>query len=166
MRRARAERGQAATETMLVMSFLLLLIYGTITLCLFMTTKQMADLAAFGAARTTMVRGYDRVGLELFGLGAYLGIALPARSQVGWLSATQVLFWTQGWWTDRSRNTPGLLEVERPDPNGDWYLVVPYKVPYGLPIFSELPRGGILIEGRSPLVVQPAEFIWRPWDEQ
>lgn len=51
------EQGQAATETMLSMMFMLMMIFGSVQLCWWSANKYLANLAAFGAARTAMVGG-------------------------------------------------------------------------------------------------------------
>ncbi len=143
--RLRGESGQAMTETMLVLGFVMLMVMGTITLCLLMTTKQVADYAAFGAARTSLTHGFQQAGVSL--------------------SAAQVLYHTQKWWESSLKNRPGLLLIDRPEINGPRYVVVPFRVPYGLPIFNELPSGGLLILGRSRFVWQHEDLIWRPSDD-
>jgi hypothetical protein len=55
--RLRREQGQAATETMLSMMFMLMMIFGSVQLCWWSMNKYLANLAAFGAARTAMVGG-------------------------------------------------------------------------------------------------------------
>ncbi len=142
--RLRGESGQAMTETMLVLGFVMLMVMGTITLCLLMTTKQVADYAAFGAARTSLTHGSQQAGVSLI-----FDIPAEASAQTRWLSAAQVLYHTQKWWESSLKNRPGLLRIDRPEINGPQYVVVPFRVPYGLPIFNELPSGGLLILGRS-----------------
>lgn len=51
------QKGQAATETMLSMMFMLMMIFGSVQLCWWSANKYLANLAAFGAARTAMVGG-------------------------------------------------------------------------------------------------------------
>jgi hypothetical protein len=34
-------------------------------------------------------------------------------------------------------------------------VLVTYRVPFGLPIFNEVPSGGIPVEGFSPVIIQP-----------
>lgn len=55
--RLRRQQGQAATETMLSMMFMLMMIFGSVQLCWWSMNKYLANLAAFGAARTAMVGG-------------------------------------------------------------------------------------------------------------
>lgn len=131
------------TETLLVLSFLMLMMMGTITLCLFMTTKQVADYAAFGAARMSLTHGFEQAG-----------------AQTGWPSAAQVLHHTQAWWDSPLQNVPGPLSIE--ENNGRQYVLVPFYVPYGMPIFNEIPNGGLLVLGRSRIVHQPPDLIWKP----
>ncbi len=55
--RSRSVAGQAATETMLTMSFLMLLIFATVQLTWWSNFKYGANLGAFAAQRTAMVGG-------------------------------------------------------------------------------------------------------------
>lgn len=148
------------TETMLVLSFLMLMIMGTITLCLLMTSKQVADFAAFSAARASLVYGFHKPGWEPPPGSQIVSPPAGASGQTGWTSAAQVLYHTQHWWESESANAPGSLELETKD--GAEYLVVPYRVPYGLPIFNELPSGGLLIQGRSRIAQQPEALTPNP----
>jgi hypothetical protein len=169
-RARRGETGQAMTETMLVLAFLMLLIMGTITLCLFMTTKQVADYAAFGAARTALTHGFQEAGADFSDVFSSIGINLASEfvfpvpldvaAQTGWPSAAQVLYHTQAWWDSPLQNVPRALDLE--ENAGHQYIVVPFYVPYGLPIFNEIPSGGVLVLGRARVSQQPAELVWRP----
>lgn len=49
------ERGQSTTETLLVMSFLMLLIFGFVHMSMLATTKYLVDFAAFSGARSALV---------------------------------------------------------------------------------------------------------------
>jgi hypothetical protein len=61
--------GQATTETLMMMSFLLLLIFGFIQLSLLMATKYMVNYSAFAAARARMVgAGAIRQRVAAFGV--------------------------------------------------------------------------------------------------
>lgn len=122
------QRGQATTETMLVMGFLALFVFGAVHLSMFAVTRSMVNLAAFDAARTVMVRG---AGYE------------------AWLAADQVLDgwqWRGGGWQDC------------PDPIGQTThrgrrsLFVDYRVPFGLPIFNDVPHGGLRVRGYATYV--------------
>ena len=53
----RTEAGQAVTETMIMMMFLLLLVFGFIHMCMLATTKYVVDYAAFSVARADLVDG-------------------------------------------------------------------------------------------------------------
>ena len=162
------EAGQAMTETMLVLSFLMLMVMGTITLCLLMTTKQLADYAAFGAARVVLSRGFQQAGLDIPVISdifdTVIDVPFDVEAQAGWPSAAQVLYNNQHWWESATDNLPGLLQVHEGEPSGAHYIVVPYRVPYGMPIFNELDSGGLLILGRSRVIRQPSELIWSPFE--
>ena len=58
MSRLRSAGGQSTTETMAMMSFLLLMIFGLVHFCLLSATKSIVNLAAFAAARTMMVQDF------------------------------------------------------------------------------------------------------------
>jgi Flp pilus assembly protein TadG len=55
--RLRDRRGQATTETMMMMVFLLMLVFGFMNFCMLVTTKYVVNYAAFAAARVYMVAG-------------------------------------------------------------------------------------------------------------
>ena len=50
-----SEAGQSTTETLLVMSFLMLLVFGVVHMAMLATTKYLVSFAAFNAARTAMI---------------------------------------------------------------------------------------------------------------
>lgn len=145
MRRVRGghEAGQAATDTMLAMGFLMLLVFGFVHFCMLAVTRQVANFAAFGAARTAMVGG--------IGGGSF------AQAQVGYLSADQILSHTQRWWQNDARNHPDLpLWTEEKTVGGRKRPIVKvkYRVPFGLPIMN-YGDSGLVVEGWAPLIVQP-----------
>jgi hypothetical protein len=122
--------GQAITETMIMMSFLLLFIFGIVYVALFAVTKFMVSYAAFAAARTSMVRS------EADGYRAAVGVMQNLR-----------------WWRDESQNAPdGLMHERRFNRFG---VTVTHRVPFGLPIFNDIPNGGIRVLGFAPTIVQP-----------
>jgi hypothetical protein len=131
MRTANA-RGQAATETMIVMMFLLLMIFGAIHMAMFAATKYMVDYAAFTAARTVLVQG----------AGATNGAA--------WDAAEEALGNIRWWLYQRNRPE---APIRRPVKGRD-AIVIGYHVPFGLPIFESVPDEGILLLGFSPVVEQ------------
>jgi hypothetical protein len=51
----RGERGQAATETMLVMLFVMLMIFGFVHMSMIATTKHIVNFAAYSASRAEYV---------------------------------------------------------------------------------------------------------------
>lgn len=121
--------GQATTETMMMMAFLMLLIFGFIHLSMLMATKYMVNYSAFAAARAAMV-GAGAAGREL----AAFGVMDNLR------------------WNDNLvANTPIALEGSRTirGVNRDG-MEVTYRVPFGLPIFAALPPGGLAIESFAP----------------
>lgn len=67
------DRGQAVTESIIMMTFLLLMIFGLIHLCMLMSMKFMVNNAAFSAARTAMVSPGDVNEAALEGMGYMRG---------------------------------------------------------------------------------------------
>jgi hypothetical protein len=49
------QAGQSTTETLLVMSFLMLLVFGLVHMSMLATTKYLVNFAAFSAARATLI---------------------------------------------------------------------------------------------------------------
>lgn len=125
----RQSRGQATTETMMMMAFLMLLIFGFIHLSMLMATKYMVNYSAFSAARASMT-------------GA------------GWGDQTTAAFAVMDnlrWHDNVIANTPivssGSREIRGVTRDG---VKVLYFVPFGLPIFGVLPPGGMRLESFSP----------------
>ncbi len=144
MRRACNRRGQAATETIIMMMFLLLMIFGLIHLCMLMTVKYMVNFSAFAAARTATVD--------------------PGSVTTG---ATGGLGYMTGWWsgTYSGLNTPyvqGPIDKQIRGKGRNGYSST-YAVPFGLPIFNSVqPCGtsnaqtcGVRLIGFSPYAEQP-----------
>jgi TadE-like protein len=139
-----ATRGQAATETMIMMMFLLLMIFGLVHLCMLMSVKFMVNNAAFSAARTAMIAPNDASTAAEEGLG-----------------------WMRGWWRGQysGLNTPyvqGPVNKTIRGKNRNGYRAT-FAVPFGLPIFNTTtPCGftnqqncGIRLIGFSPYARQP-----------
>lgn len=142
-RRAPGARGQAMTETMVVMSFLTLIIFGFVHMCMLAATKSVVSLAAFSAARTVMVRGSEMLPDS----SPYI------QAQLGWTAAWQVID-NLRWWSDEDRNRPDL-PIGIPFGQSREGLTVSYRVPFGFPIFS-VPDEGLKVTAFSPFVIQPA----------
>lgn len=133
----RSTRGQAATETMIMMMFLFLMIFGLIHMSMLAATKYMVNFAAFSAARTIMVRGDDASGLQMWAYTAASGVIDNIR-----------------WWNEAWRNRPDL-PITTGDERGRHGVYVVYRVPFGLPIFNAVPAGGFRMIGFAPYQVQP-----------
>lgn len=149
----RKNGGQAMTETMVMMSFLILLIFGCVHMCLLAATKSMVSLAAFSTARTVMVRGWEPPPIDIPFVGEFsytIGDAL--KVQTGLPAAWQVLDGIR-WWRDDDRNSPDI-PIGLAMRNGRQGLTVTYRVPFGLPIFNGIPTGGLRITAFSPYVIQ------------
>jgi hypothetical protein len=138
---ARGQRGQAATETIIMMVFLLLMIFGLIHLCMLMSVKYMVNFSAFAAARTAMV---------------------DSGSSSVTTAATEGLGYMNGWWSGSftGLNTPyvqGPIDKQIRGKKRTGYSST-FAVPFGLPIFnSTQPCGttnaqtcGVRLIGFSP----------------
>ena len=132
--RARSCRGQAATETMIVMLFLLLMIFGVVHMSMFAATKYMVNLSAFAAARTVLVAG----GNALNGAGR---------------EAAEQMIDNIRWWAAPGRNKPD--RPARRSLRGRDSVLITYRVPFGLPMFKTVPARGVRIIGAAPVVEQP-----------
>jgi len=133
--------GQAATETIIMMMFLLLMIFGLIHLCMLMSVKYMVNFSAFAAARTAMVDD-----------------SLLATTS----AATEGLGYMNGWWSGSytGLNIPyvqGPIDKQIRGKKRTGYSST-FAVPFGLPIFnSTQPCGftnaqtcGVRLIGFSP----------------
>lgn len=130
-------RGQAATETMMMMMFLLLMIFGLAHFSMLAATKQMLDYAAFAAARTALV------GDGLFGFGA------PQQA------ARQVMDASLRWSNQQANVSGDSCMIPQPLMNFKRGLRVDIRVPFGLPIFNNIPAGGLLVTSLAPCITQP-----------
>lgn len=111
--------------------FLLLMIFGLAHFSMLIATKQMLDYAAFAAARSTLVGG---------DAGAAAQQVMDASLR----------------WSNQSPSVSG-------DPDCSalaWQLrgavEVRTRVPFGLPIFNDIPAGGLEIVSPAPCVAQDA----------
>jgi hypothetical protein len=128
--RRRRASGQALTETILMMGFLLLFIFSIVHLSMLAATKYVVNYAAFAAARATMVD--------------------PDRA---WPAALEAMH-NLRWWRDPARNAPDNpvrfeIRYERIG------AVVVQRVPFGLPMFNRIPDGGLEVVGFAPAIQQP-----------
>jgi hypothetical protein len=139
-----AHGGQAATETIIMMMFLLLMIFGLVHLCMLMTVKYFVNYSAFTAARTAMVD--------------------PGSASTG---GDGGLGYMHGWWSGSysGLNTPyiqGPIDKTIRGKTRTGYSST-FAVPFGLPIFNSVqPCGttnaqtcGIRLQGFSPYAEQP-----------
>jgi hypothetical protein len=131
-RRPSRERGQAATETMLMMFFLMLLVFGLVHMCMLLTTKSFVNYAAFSVARTHLIGGDRQLAAD---------------------EAMRPLDWWNG---DEWRNR----KIVEPAQQWDKWLrerdgfIVRYHVPFGIP-FQDVPPEGVAITGFAPAIAQP-----------
>jgi hypothetical protein len=126
-------RGQAATETLLSLMFLMLFIWGAVHMAAFAISKHIASYSAFYCARTAMVEGESSV--SLFG-----NAGLAARqATLNWQMDT--LVWLSK--EDKTyRNTTRRV------------VKATMTVPFGAPIF-QMVIPWVFVYGSSPLVVDP-----------
>jgi hypothetical protein len=122
------------TETMIVMSFLLLMVFGFVHFAMLAATKSVVNLSAFASARAAMVHGWS---------GSFVS--------PGYLAAVQILDNTR--WNNVALNLP--FPYQRTTLRERDGVLVTYRVPFGRPIFNSVPLGGLAIEGFAPMAVQP-----------
>ncbi len=128
-----------------MMSFLLLMIFGLVHLCLLMSMKYMVNFAAFSAARTAMVSPGDVDEAALEGMG-----------------------YMRGWWRGQyaGLNQPyveGPVDKEVRGRTRTGYRTT-WAAPFGIPAFvNPQPCGfdnrqtcGVRLVGFSPYTPQPA----------
>ena len=145
--------GQAMTETMVMMSFLTLIIFGFVHLCMLAATKSMVSLAAFSAARAVMVRSSQAPNVDAGLIGrCWINAEDWPKVQTGYLAAWQVLDSVR-WWSDSSNNTPDL-PIGLANVGCRRGLTVTYRVPFGLPIFNGANTDGLRVTAFSPYVIQ------------
>jgi hypothetical protein len=118
--------GQAATETIIMMMFLLLMIFGLIHLCMLMSVKYMVNFSAFAAARTAMVDD------SMFSVTS---------------AATEGLGYMNGWWSGSftGLNIPYVQgpidkQIRGKKRTG---CSSTFAVPFGLPIFNTTQPCGV-----------------------
>ena len=135
-RRTGRERqdGQAALETMMVMSFLFLLIFGFVHMCMFAVTKSMTNYAAFAASRAMLVGGNRTVA------------AYQVMSEVQW--------WDGGVFANVARV---LVQTDQQGPRlargvRRRGVRVTYFLPFGYPVFPSGALGVVRAVGFAPTV--------------
>jgi Flp pilus assembly protein TadG len=127
-RLVRDRRGQAATETMMVMVFLLMLVFGFMNFCMLVTTKYVVNYAAFAAARAYMVN-HD--------VGRAQQAADDVIRGVG-------RFWTAPVSVDTNATLGSRAGV-----------TVRVRVPFGIPLINAGAKGFELV-GFSAVTLQPS----------
>ena len=126
------QRGQSTTETMIMVSFLFALLWGTIHFGMLAATKQFLNYAAFVSARAGMVHaspGSTSPSTEE-GVAAFV-----ALDNIRW--TTSVDFISRETWSAGGKARKGV-EVR-------------YRFPVAFPGFPN----PVTVKGFSPLVVQP-----------
>jgi hypothetical protein len=120
---------------MMMMMFLLLMIFGLAHFSMLAATKQMLDYAAFAAARTALVGRNFTDPTPQDAASQVMDAALRWSNQQPSVSG------------DNCNSTPPGLNRRG--------LRVQVRVPFGLPIFNNIPAGGLLITALAPCIVQP-----------
>ena len=138
LRNTGPSRGQATTETMIMMIFVVLLIFGFVHMTMLIATKYMVNYAAFAAARTGTVGGNTSTAAAEV-IQNLRWWVVPSSAQCGSFGAKCTV-------------SPEVRNIRGKSRTG---LAVRYRVPFGLPIFNDLPAGGIEVVAFAPLVIQP-----------
>lgn len=125
--RDRARRGQAAVESMLMMAFVVLLVFGLMHLTMLMATRYMVNYAAFAASRAAMVGNSPQ-------------------------AAAEAVMENLNWWVAYDDTTPVQVEYENRDGWAGYAVTV--RVPFGLPLYERIDPGGIRVIGFAPTATQ------------
>ena len=125
--RRRGRRGQATLETMMMMAFMLLIVFGLMHLTMLTVTRYMVNYAAFAAARAAEV-GND-----------------PE-------SAAEDVMANINWWVGQGEDPPVKVYPENQD--GWAGYTVETRVPFGVPIYEHVEPEGLLIKGFAPVTTQ------------
>ena len=125
--RRRGRRGQAALESMMMMAFMLVLIFGVMHLTMFVVTRYMVNYAAFAAARAAAV----------------------GRSPQ---AAARAVMDNLNWWRSDGRDVP--VDVDAINRAGWEGYRVRTRVPFGLPIYNRIEPDGVELEGSAPTTTQ------------
>ena len=125
--RRRGRRGQAALESMLMMAFMLLLIFGVMHLTMFAVTRYMVNYAAFAAGRAEAVGNSGQ-------------------------AAAEAVMENLNWYASEGGKPP--VEVAFENRDGWEGYVVRTRVPFGMPIYEWIEPQGMLIESFAPTTRQ------------
>ncbi|WP_396626332.1 TadE family protein [Luteitalea sp.] len=126
-RRARARRGQATLESMMMMGFLLLFVFGLMHLVMFAVTRYMVQYAAFAAVRADVVGNSPQLAAE----------AVMANLN---------------WYADEGGEMPVTVEWGIKGFTTGYYVRT--RVPFGLPIYEYLEPEGLEIVAFAPTNTQ------------
>lgn len=125
--RRRGRRGQAALESMLMMAFVLLLIFGVMHLAMFAVTRYMVNYAAFAAARAAVVGNSPQ-------------------------AAAEAVMENLNWYASEGGKPPVTVSYE--NKNGWSGYSVRTRVPFGMPIYEWIEPQGMPIESFAPTTTQ------------
>ena len=119
VRGARASaRGQATLESMIVMGFLMLMIFGLMHLVMFAITRYMVNYAAFAAGRAAAVGNSAE-------------------------DAAKAVIANFNWWASEGKQAP--VTVSKTSRDGASGYEVKTRVPFGLPIYEWVEPQGMEI---------------------
>lgn len=125
--RRRGRRGQAALESMMMMAFMLLLIFGVMHLAMFAVTRYMVNYAAFAAARAAVVGNSPQ-------------------------QAAEAVMENLNWWASEGGKPPVSVSYENKD--GWAGYTVRTRVPFGMPIYEWIEPQGMPMESFAPTTTQ------------
>jgi hypothetical protein len=125
--RLRSPRGQATLESMIMMGFLLLMIFGLMHLVMFALTRYMVNYAAYAAARAAVV-GNDPQG------------------------AAEAVMANFNWYAHEGGDPP--VEVVYTSKDGASGYQVTTRVPFGFPIYEWIDPQGIELVAFAPVTAQ------------
>jgi Flp pilus assembly protein TadG len=121
--RASSRRGQATLESMIMMGFLLLLVFGLMHLVMFAVTRYMVTYAAFAASRAAVVGNSAE-------------------------QAAQAVMSNLNWWADENGEQP--VEVTYTVKGGASGYEVKTRVPFGFPMYEWIAPEGIELIAFAP----------------
>jgi hypothetical protein len=123
----RGRAGQAVTETVLALAFILLIVLGLIHLTFLASTKHIVNYAAFAGARASMYSASD---------AARSGGGLDAGAVE---AITRMMYW--------GRRAQGQT-------TGDSYKVQ-YPTPFAMPLFRNAAGNVVIVTAVAPIPRQP-----------
>jgi Flp pilus assembly protein TadG len=124
--RTSGRRGQAALESMMMMAFVLLLVFGLMHLSMLTVTRYMVNYAAHAAGRASVVGNNPTAA------------ARAVLANINWLAR-------------EGGTMPVSVQYVNRDGWGGYEVTT--RVPFGLPIYRTIAPEGIAITGFAPLTI-------------